>query len=409
MVESSDNDQGKKKITEVQIFPVPFLSEEIKENITLNIDTPNKTSNEQIINEAIQFHLQGNILEAAKYYQQLINQRCNDHRVFSNYGAILKSFGKLKGAESSTRKAIELKPDFTDAHLNLGSILKDLGRLEGAELSTRKAIKIKPDYVEAHFNLGVILRDLGKLKEAEKSYLKAIDLNPDFAKAYFAKGVILKLMGRYEDAILSFNQAYELEPTNPKYYGSRGLKLSNLNRKSLIKRDNVMQSIYQCDWEKSKILLAKICKDTPIYSQENVNEFIKLWCDYLKNLVDQVSTKKLIPILVNIIIIDERNKNINNLIKYVFDNLELNLLLGLANEKDKILLTLGYSHYKFIIKDFREADFIASKNIKEAEILIRRKETEDLGWLIIRRSLALFDKKNKARNILTNLVNNLNH
>ena len=73
------------------------------------------------------------------------------------------------------------------------------------------------------------------------------------------------------------------------------------------------------------------------------------------------------------------------------------------------MLKLGYSQYKFITKDFLEAEFRASNNIKEAEILIRRKETEDLGWLITRRSLALFNQKDIARNSLTNLVNNLNN
>ena len=42
----------------------------------------------------------------------------------------MRDLGKLKEAELSTRKAIELKPDFGDAHSNLGNILKDLGKLE---------------------------------------------------------------------------------------------------------------------------------------------------------------------------------------------------------------------------------------------------------------------------------------
>ena len=71
----------------------------------------NEFSNEQIINQAIQLHLKGNISEAAKYYQKLISEGCNDHRVFSNYGAILQGQGKLKEAEKSYRKAIEINPD----------------------------------------------------------------------------------------------------------------------------------------------------------------------------------------------------------------------------------------------------------------------------------------------------------
>ena len=70
---STDKEQEKKKIPEVQIFPVPFALGEIKENITITTNTPSKPSKEQIINQAFKFHSQGNISEAAKYYQYFIN------------------------------------------------------------------------------------------------------------------------------------------------------------------------------------------------------------------------------------------------------------------------------------------------------------------------------------------------
>ena len=44
--------------------------------------------------------------------------------------------------------------------------MRDLGKLQEAELYMRKAIQINPNYVEAHSNLGNVLRDLGKLQEA---------------------------------------------------------------------------------------------------------------------------------------------------------------------------------------------------------------------------------------------------
>ena len=90
----------------------------------------NKTSNEKIINQAINFHIQGNISEALKLYQYCIKQGFDDHRVFSNYGVILQSIDKLQEAELSYRKAIELKPDYAEARSNLGIILKDLGKLQ---------------------------------------------------------------------------------------------------------------------------------------------------------------------------------------------------------------------------------------------------------------------------------------
>ena len=39
-------------------------------------------------------------------------------------------------------------------HSNLGITLKELGKLEEAETSYRKAIELKPDYAEASQQLG---------------------------------------------------------------------------------------------------------------------------------------------------------------------------------------------------------------------------------------------------------------
>ena len=131
--------------SEEKTFSVPFGLTEYKGNITINTNTPSKPSKEELINQAFKSHSQGNVLEAAKYYQHFINQGHKDYRVFSNYGVILRSLGKLQEAELYTRKSIELNPDYANAHSNLGTILRDLGKLQEAELSNRKAIEINTD------------------------------------------------------------------------------------------------------------------------------------------------------------------------------------------------------------------------------------------------------------------------
>ena len=138
----------------------------------------------EIIQKAFEFHSQGNIPEAAKYYQYFIDQGFKDHRVFSNYGVLLKNLGKLKEAEFCFRKAIQLNPNYPNAYSNLGIILRDLGRLKEAEFSYRKAIQLNPNFAAAHCNLGNLLRSLGNLSAAESLYKKTIELDPNFVKAY---------------------------------------------------------------------------------------------------------------------------------------------------------------------------------------------------------------------------------
>ena len=214
MVESSE--KGKKKVTKVKTFSVPFSAETIKENITITSNSETQLSKEQIINQAITLHSQGNIPEATKYYRYFINQGFKDHRVFSNYGSILKSLGKLQEAELYQRKAIELSPDFANAHYNLGNTLKEIGNLQEAEFCHRKAIELNPHYVKAHINLGNILRDLGNLQEAESSYRKAIDLKPDHYDAHFNLSILELLKGNYQSGLKNYEFRFKKnEPTIP--------------------------------------------------------------------------------------------------------------------------------------------------------------------------------------------------
>ncbi|MDC3031448.1 tetratricopeptide repeat protein [Prochlorococcus sp. AH-716-P08] len=180
---------------------------------------------EQIIYKAFESHSDGNIAEAAKYYQSFINQGFADIKVFSNYGVILQGLGRLKEAELSIRKALELNPNYAFAHLNLGGILKDLGNLKEAELSVRKAIELNPNSPDAYSNLGGILKDLGNLKEAELSVRKAIELDPEYANAHYNLGNILRDFKKLSEAAISLKKAIKLKPNFSEAHRDLGICL----------------------------------------------------------------------------------------------------------------------------------------------------------------------------------------
>ena len=227
MDESCQNNKVNKKVTEVKTFPVPYNIGEINENLNFNTSIPSK---EKIIQKALKLHSQGNLSEATKYYQYCIAQNFNDHRVFSNYGTILKNLGRLEEAEIITRKAIEIKPNFANSYYNLGNILRGLGKLQEAEKYQLKAVKINPNFDLAYYNLGNILNDLGKLKDAELSIRKAIKLNPNFAKAHSNLGSILSDLGKLNEAELSIRKAIELKPDFAEAYYNLGIILKDLGK-----------------------------------------------------------------------------------------------------------------------------------------------------------------------------------
>ncbi len=230
MTESIDQDQEKNKLNEVKTFPVQLPLDEIEENFTISTNKQSKGNKDKILNHAIELHLKGNILEAAKYYKDYIIQGFKNHIAYANYGAILQDLGYLKEAELSTRKAIKLNPNYAVGYSNLGNILKELGNLKEAELSTRKAIDLNPNYADAYYNLGNILKELGNLKDAELSQRKSIELNPNFAEAHYNLGNLLGNLGKLKEAESFQRKAIELKPDFAMAHYNLGNLLGNLGR-----------------------------------------------------------------------------------------------------------------------------------------------------------------------------------
>ena len=76
--------------------------------------------------------------------------------------------GQFDEAIAHYRKALEIKPDFAEAHNNLGSALASRGQVDEAMVHYRQALKIKPDYAEAHNNLGVALASGGQSRRGHR-------------------------------------------------------------------------------------------------------------------------------------------------------------------------------------------------------------------------------------------------
>ena len=181
-----------------------------------------KYNDDQILNEAIKYHCEGNILKASKLYKFLINKGSKNSVPYANYGLILINSGKKEDAEKFIRKAIELNPKDSISYSNLGGILRDLGKLQEAEFCTRKAIELNPKDSISYSNLGGILQDLGKLQEAEMFTRKAIELNPKDSVAYSNLGGILNDFEKLKEAEMFTRKAIELNPNFANSYSNLG-------------------------------------------------------------------------------------------------------------------------------------------------------------------------------------------
>jgi len=149
---------------------------------------------------------------AIKYYKKALEIKPDYTEAYYNVGIALKDKGDLEAAIDSYKKALKIKPDYAEVYNNIGIALKEKGELDAAVDSYKQAFKIKPDYADAYYNMGVALQDKGDLDEAIDSYKQAIKIKPDHAEAYNNMGNILNVKNELDAAIDSFKQALKIRP-----------------------------------------------------------------------------------------------------------------------------------------------------------------------------------------------------
>ncbi|MHA3961866.1 tetratricopeptide repeat protein, partial [Synechococcus sp. LTW-G] len=171
-----------------------------------------KSSGEQAAKEqqAVALINQGKLQEAEAIYRDLIAAGTRNHIVYGNLAAICLMQHRLGEAITNLNKALELKPNYPDAHNNLGNALKEQGDLGAAIASYNTALQLKPNYTEAHNNLGIALKEQGDLDAAIASYNTALQLKPNYTDAHNNLGNALQEQGNLDAAIASYNTTLQL-------------------------------------------------------------------------------------------------------------------------------------------------------------------------------------------------------
>ncbi len=173
--------------------------------------------------------VQGRIAEAIEHYQKAIEINPDYTDAHYNLGIALGEKGQLDEAMAHYQKAIQLKPDYADAYNNLANILAKKGQFAEAIVHYQKAIQLNPDYAEAHYNLGAVFGVRGQLDEAVEQYRKAIQLKPDYADVHGNLANVLATQGKLDEAIKEYQRTLELIPNSAQAHFRFGQALQTLH------------------------------------------------------------------------------------------------------------------------------------------------------------------------------------
>ena len=110
-------------------------------------------------------------------------------------------------------RALELDQTLGEAHASLG-FYKFLYNWDwsGAENEFQQAIDLNPNYAEAHHWYAIYLANLGRHDEALREALRARELDPLSLLMNMTPGLTSYLARRYDEAIEAFQSVIEMEP-----------------------------------------------------------------------------------------------------------------------------------------------------------------------------------------------------
>ncbi len=164
---------------------------------------------------------------------------------YTMMGVALSSIGRSDEAAANFDAALALDSNYEEAYFNLGLVRKETDRTEAERLFV-KALEIAPDYADAHREVGWLLGEADPSPRAEYHLRRAAELDPADMWARIYLGNLLWRRGDIEAAVSEFEKAISLRP-------NRSLPLWSLA--------NVYES--QEKWEKAQELYERAVKVEP--------------------------------------------------------------------------------------------------------------------------------------------------
>ena len=119
------------------------------------------------------------------------------------------------GAEREFQRALELNPNYSEAHLTYSQLLMAAGKSSEAISEVRRAQELDPLMPAVRLIVGMVYSCLGHTDEAIEQLHNLTELNPDYDVGYSALGFAYLQKGMYPAAIANLEKARQLDKDDP--------------------------------------------------------------------------------------------------------------------------------------------------------------------------------------------------
>lgn len=136
----------------------------------------------------------------------------NNDLVKLNQAGLLGEDGNLFEAVKLYQEVLQHQPNWGAANYDLGYAYYLLGNLPGADLYLTRATQLEPGRPSGYFYLGLTKLKMGRVDESANYLRQALSISPETDNYHFALGVVLKLQGDLQGALREFRAELALNP-----------------------------------------------------------------------------------------------------------------------------------------------------------------------------------------------------
>ncbi len=181
-----------------------------------------------------EYYKAGNIADALKEYTKAVSIDPDEPSYHLMLGFAYSARDLDERAAGEMKRAIEITPMFSEAHIGLAYIYKKKGNWDGVIKECKDALKniyYKTPEV-AYLNMGIAYYEKGDYDVSVEKFQKAVALKPAMAGAYYNMGRSLERLKKSRRAIAAYRKAVEHRKDYPDPYFRLGVLFVTSGEKS---------------------------------------------------------------------------------------------------------------------------------------------------------------------------------
>ncbi len=175
------------------------------------------------------------------------HRQLTEAEIYNAHGIACSENDEHTGAIASFDKAIELQPDYTNAHYNRGIAYMRKGEVDNALADYSGAIQFERNYAEAYNNRGIAYQKKCETIYAVQDYSTAIGLNPELIEPYANRGSLYLSRQDIYRAVQDCSKALSLDPDAGVAYATCGVAWLHYGHWKKAKADFTVATILKVD------------------------------------------------------------------------------------------------------------------------------------------------------------------